>query len=105
MIDFHLQCWNPNFYLYKCKSGYQLGEDGKTCIPHCYPTCKTCSEYSEEEDAQKYCQNENVPEQGELINQEENIPIQRPQVISREVVEEEPVMKTFHRNFEAQQEQ
>ena len=58
-----------------------------------------------EEDAKKYCQNENVPEQGELINQEENIPIQRPQVISREVVEEEPVMKTFHRNFEAQQEQ
>ena len=45
--------YNPNFYLYKCKSGYQLGEDGKTCIPHCYPTCKTCSEYSEEEDAQK----------------------------------------------------
>ena len=33
------------------------------------------------------------------------MPIQRPQVISREVVEEEPVMKTFHRNFEAQQEQ
>ena len=58
-----------------------------------------------EEDAQKYCQNENLPEQGELINQEENMPIQRPQVISREVVEEEPVMKTFHRNFEAQQEQ
>ena len=58
-----------------------------------------------DEDAQKYYQNENVPEQGELINQEENIPIQRPQVISREVVEEEPVMKTFHRNFEAQQEQ
>ena len=34
--------YNPNFYLYKCKSGYQLGENGKTC-----------SEYSEEEDAQK----------------------------------------------------
>ena len=45
--------YNPNFYLYKCKSGYQLGENGKICIPHCYPTCKTCSEYSEEEDAQK----------------------------------------------------
>ena len=40
--------------------------------------------------------------------QEENVPIQRPHVFAHEMPEkesaEEPVMKTFHRNFEAQQE-
>ena len=45
-----------------------------------------------------------------IMNQEqENAPIQRPHVFAREEnqkeIGEEPVMKTFHRNYEAQQEQ
>ena len=39
--------------------------------------------------------------------QEENVPIQQPQTFTYEMPEkneEEPVMKTFHRNYEAQQE-
>ena len=40
--------------------------------------------------------------------QEENAPIERPHVFANEMPEkemgEEPVMKTFHRNYEAQQE-
>ena len=47
------EVYNPNFYLLKCKSGYQLSEDGKDCIPHCYVTCQTCSDYSEDENDQK----------------------------------------------------
>ena len=41
------------------------------------------------------------------MEQEENAPMQRPHVFAHEMpekAEEEPVMKTFHRNFEAQQE-
>ena len=61
-----------------------------------------------EENSQIPLQNENVPQQGELIQEDENAPIQR-NVFAREGNEkeigEEPVMKTFHRNFEAQQEQ
>ena len=61
-----------------------------------------------EEDAQQYIPKENVPQQEEIINEGENTIMQKPPAISREgieKVEEEPVMKTFHRNFEAQQEQ
>ena len=61
-----------------------------------------------EEDAQQYIPKENVPQQEEFINEGENTIMQKPPAISREgieKVEEEPVMKTFHRNFEAQQEQ
>ena len=39
--------------------------------------------------------------------QEENVPIQQPHTFTHEMPEkneEEPVMKTFHRNYEAQQE-
>ena len=54
-------------------------------------------------------QNENVPQQGEFNQEQENSPIQRPHVFAREEnqkeIGEEPVMKTFHRNYEAQQEQ
>ena len=54
-------------------------------------------------------QNEQIPQQGELNQEQENAPIQRPHVFAREGKEnqtgEEPVMKTFHRNYEAQQEQ
>ena len=62
-----------------------------------------------EEDAHSPLQNENVPQQGELNQEQENSPIQRPHVFAREEnqkeIGEEPVMKTFHRNYEAQQEQ
>ena len=45
---------------------------------------------------------ENAPQ-----SQEENVPIQQPHTFTHEMPEkneEEPVMKTFHRNYEAQQE-
>ena len=62
-----------------------------------------------EEDAHLPLQNENVPQQGELNQEQENSPFQRPHVFAREEnqkeIGEEPVMKTFHRNYEAQQEQ
>ena len=62
-----------------------------------------------EEDAHMPLQNEQIPQQGELNQEQENAPIRRPHVFAREGNEnqtgEEPVMKTFHRNFEAQQEQ
>ena len=62
-----------------------------------------------EEDAHLPLQNENVPQQGELNQEQENSPIQRSHVFAREEnqkeIGEEPVMKTFHRNYEAQQEQ
>ena len=56
-----------------------------------------------EEDAQRpLAQSQPVLEQ-----EPENIPIQRPHVLSREVPEkegtDEPVMRTFHRNYEAEQ--
>ena len=56
-----------------------------------------------EEDAQRpLAQSQQVLEQ-----EPENIPIQRPHVLSREVPEkegtDEPVMRTFHRNYEAEQ--
>ena len=62
-----------------------------------------------EEDVHMPLQNEQIPQQGELNQEQENAPIQRPHVFAREGNEnqngEEPVMKTFHRNYEAQQEQ
>ncbi len=66
-----------------------------------------------EEDAQTQMipQNENI-QQENVVNQEynegENTLIQRPHVFAHEMPEkemaEEPVMKTFHRNFEEQKE-
>ena len=56
-----------------------------------------------EEDAQRHL----VQSQQVLEQEPENIPIQRPHVLSREVPEkegtDEPVMRTFHRNYEAEQ--
>ena len=52
-IPVNSEVYNSDFYLLKCKSGYQLSEDGKDCIPHCYTTCETCSDYSENENDQK----------------------------------------------------
>ena len=43
--------YNEKFKLLKCKSGYILNDNN--CIPHCYPTCKTCSDYSENENDQQ----------------------------------------------------
>ena len=43
--------YNENLKLLKCKNGYIL-EDNQ-CVPHCYPTCRTCSEYSENQNNQK----------------------------------------------------
>ena len=56
-----------------------------------------------EEDAQRPL----AQTQPALEQEPENIPIQRPNVFSREVSEkegaDEPVMRTFHRNYEAEQ--
>ena len=45
------ELYNTKSLLLKCISGYKL--DGNNCIPHCFPTCETCSEYSENEEEQK----------------------------------------------------
>ena len=54
-------------------------------------------------------QNENIPQEKEIIQEEENAPIQRPHVFSHEFKEnekgEESVVETFHRNFESQQQE
>ena len=55
-------------------------------------------------------QNENIPQEKEIIQEEEeNAPIQRPHVFAREFKEnekgEEPVVETFHKNFESQQQE
>ena len=52
-IPINSEVYNSAFYLLKCKSGYQLSDDGKDCIPHCYITCQTCSDYSVDENDQK----------------------------------------------------
>ena len=58
-----------------------------------------------EEDAQRPLMQPQQPIQGG--EEQENTPIQRPQIFSREMPEketsDEPVMRTFHRNFEAEQ--
>ena len=43
--------YNLKAHLLKCKGGYIFQDN--TCSPHCYPTCKRCSEYSEDENNQK----------------------------------------------------
>ena len=44
---------DPALYLLKCKSGYALNPENNTCEPHCYATCKTCSDYSTDYNEQK----------------------------------------------------
>ena len=46
-----MEYYNENLKLLKCKTGYIL-EDGQ-CVPHCYSTCQTCSEYSNDQNDQK----------------------------------------------------
>ena len=43
---------NSEFYLLQCKKGYQMSQDKKHCIPHCYITCVTCEDYTEDENIQ-----------------------------------------------------
>ena len=62
-----------------------------------------------EEDAQRPLVEQLPPQEQEQVQEQEqeNMPIQRPHVFSREMLEkeasDEPVMRTFHRNFEAEQ--
>ena len=53
------EIYNSKLYLLKCKNGYIFSDN--ICIPHCYETCNTCSEYSEDENSQKCltCKNNN----------------------------------------------
>ena len=49
---------NSHFYIEKyslleCDSGYKLNNTENECIPHCYESCETCSEYSEDINNQK----------------------------------------------------
>ena len=45
------EIYNNKLNLLKCKSGYILKDEN--CVPNCYETCETCSEYSEENDNHK----------------------------------------------------
>ena len=45
--------YNEKLYLLKCANGYQLDSESQSCIQSCYPLCATCSDYSEDESAQK----------------------------------------------------
>ena len=60
-----------------------------------------------EEDAQRPLTQTQPQFAKEQQQPEESLPLQRPHVFSREMeekqVSDEPVMRTFHRNFEAQQ--
>ena len=46
-----MEYYNEDLNLLKCKTGYIL-EDNQ-CVPHCYSTCRSCSEYSENNNDQK----------------------------------------------------
>ena len=62
-----VEYYNEDLKLLKCKSGYIL-EDNQ-CIPHCFSTCKTCSEYSENENEQKCneCKDNYIFEDGNCV--------------------------------------
>ena len=45
--------FNEKLGLLTCSKGYQLDTEINSCVTHCYPTCKTCSDYSEDESDQK----------------------------------------------------
>ena len=36
-----------NYKLLECANGYQFNSENKTCIPHCYPSCLKCNDFSE----------------------------------------------------------
>ena len=41
------QWYNEKYNLLECAKGYQLDSEKKKCIPHCYPSCLKCNDYSE----------------------------------------------------------
>ena len=46
--------YNTKLKLLKCKSGYKLDDDNNnTCVTNCHSSCKTCSEFSEDDDEPK----------------------------------------------------
>ena len=45
--------YNEKLYLLECANGYKLDSESQSCIQRCYPLCATCSDYSEDESAQK----------------------------------------------------
>ena len=46
--------YNTKLKLLKCNSGYKLDDDNpNTCVTNCHSSCKTCSEYSENDDDPK----------------------------------------------------
>ena len=45
------EIYNSNLFLLSCKKGYILNEN--ICVPHCYESCETCSDYSTDENDQK----------------------------------------------------
>ena len=59
-----MEYYNEDLKLLKRKNGYIL-EDNQ-CVPHCYSTCKSCSEYSENNNDQKCssCKNGYILESG-----------------------------------------
>ena len=46
--------YNIKLKLLKCNSGYKLNDVNKnTCVTNCHSSCKTCSEFSENDDEPK----------------------------------------------------
>ena len=45
--------YNEKLYLLVCSNGYQLDTESNQCVPHCYTTCETCSDFSEDSTNQK----------------------------------------------------
>ena len=45
--------YNFNHSLLICENGYILDNDNDMCIPHCYDTCETCSDFSTNTNDQK----------------------------------------------------
>ena len=41
------QIYNEKYKLLECAKGYQLDSVKKKCVPHCYPSCLKCNDYSE----------------------------------------------------------
>ena len=42
------QDYIAKYYLLECAKGYQFNSDKKRCVPHCYPSCLKCNDYSED---------------------------------------------------------
>ena len=42
------QIYLEKYSLLECAKGYQFDSDKKMCVPHCYPSCVKCNDYSED---------------------------------------------------------